>query len=93
VTQDAAVAVGEQFLQVGGYPQGTTTTPLSSGYLYNPQTQSMKVLTGVASMNNPRASFQLVPLPDGTAMAIGGITGSGPDAPTVIVGAEVFVPN
>jgi hypothetical protein len=88
VTQDAAVSIGGLLLQVGGYAHGTTT-PLNSGYVYNPLTNKLNILSGAAAMNNPRASFQLVALPDGTAMAIGGLSGSQANP----IGAEIFVPN
>jgi hypothetical protein len=87
LTQHAVAAAGTLIVAAGGYLPGTTT-PLATGFTLDTTTHTVTPLTGTSAMNNARADFQLVSLPDGTVMAIGGLS----DDPLVPIGAEIYVP-
>jgi hypothetical protein len=87
LTQHAAAAAGALVVAVGGYAAGTTT-PLATGFIFDTVSKTVTALTGTGAMSNARARFQMVPLPDGTVMAIGGLSND----PLVPVGAEIYVP-
>lgn len=88
VNAHAVAAAGSTLIvDTGGYATNSTT-PLATGFTFDTSTQTVTPLTGASAMNNPRAHHQLVGLPDGTVMAIGGLTGAQP----VAVGAEIYVP-
>ncbi len=82
---EVAVANGKVVV-AGGYVPGTTT-PLKVGFWFDPAVKGgeHQIKGSGVEMSVGRADFQMVGLPDGTVMAVGGKTsGSGP-------GAEIFV--
>ena len=87
LTNHGVAAAGSNLIVAGGYAQGNSTAPLNSGFSLNSTTG---VITPLATMNNHRARYQLVSIPDGTVMAIGGLIGSDDYS---AVGAEVYVPR
>lgn len=85
LTKHALTLAGGTIYVTGGYRPGTTTA-LAAGFTLDTTTETV---TELPEMLNPRAGHQLVTLPDGNIMAIGGLS----NRPLARFGAEIFVPE